>query len=189
MTPPLRTTASNSALVVIDVQEKLLAKMPSGPELVRATCFLLDVATLLNVPILATEQYHKGLGPTTPEIARRLREPILAKTSFSCFGSAEFRDKLQATGCKSVILTGMETHVCVLQTALDLLATGLTVYLCVDALTSRNARDHETALQQMQAAGALVTTAETVAFEWLRDAAHPQFKAISKLVIERATPP
>ena len=87
-----------------------------------------------------------------------------------------------------VILTGMETHVCVLQTALDLLAEGLTVYLCVDALASRNPQDYNTALCQMTNTGAIPTTAETVVFEWLRDAAHPQFKAISKLVIDRATP-
>ena len=188
MSPPLRITASGSVLVVIDVQEKLLAKMPLGAELVRTTCFLLDVANLLNVTVLATEQYPKGLGPTTLEIAKRLPTPPAAKTTFSCFGSAEFRDQLGETGCKVVILAGMETHVCVLQTALDLLSEGLTVYLCVDALASRNPPDYNTALQQMTNAGAVPTTAETVVFEWLRDAAHPQFKAISKLVIERATP-
>ncbi len=188
MSLPLRITASSSVLVVIDVQEKLLAKMPLGAELVRTTCFLLDVANLLTVTVLATEQYPKGLGPTTPEIAKRLSTPPAAKTTFSCFGSAAFRDQLRETGCKVVILTGMEAHVCVLQTALDLLAEGMTVYLCADALASRNPRDYNTALQQMTNAGAIPTTSETVAFEWLRDAAHPQFKAISKLVIERATP-
>lgn len=187
MSLPHRITASSSVLVVIDVQEKLLAKMPLGAELVRTTCFLLDVAKLLNVTVLATEQYPKGLGPTAPEIAKRLSTPPAAKTTFSCFGSTEFRDQLRETGCKVVILTGMETHVCVLQTALDLLAEGLTVYVCVDALTSRNPGDYNTALQQMTNAEAIPTTAETVAFEWLRDAAHPQFKAISKLVIECAT--
>ena len=187
MSLPYRITASDSVLVVIDVQEKLLAKMPLRAELVRTTCFLLDVANLLTVTVLATEQYPKGLGSTTPDIAKRLSKPIPAKTSFSSFWCAEFRDQLQDSGCKNVILTGMETHVSILQTAIDLIVAKFNVTLCVDALSSRHTRDHDVAIQQLRDCGAFVTTAEAVAFEWLRDAAHPQFKAISKLVIERAT--
>jgi nicotinamidase-related amidase len=185
VTPP-RLSAADSVLVVVDVQDKLLAKMPTAAALVASVGFVLDVANLLNIPVRATEQYPKGLGPTTAEVARRLPQPVPAKTAFSCCGAAEFVTDLRATGRRTVVLVGMETHVCVGQTALDLLADGFTVFIPVDATSSRFEVDHATALRRLERAGAELTTAEAVAFEWVRDAAHPQFKAVSKLVIERS---
>jgi nicotinamidase-related amidase len=179
-------TAAGSVLVVVDVQDKLLAKVPTGPALVRNVGFLLDAANLLGVPAVATEQYPKGLGPTTPELARRLPPDLPPKTAFSCCGAAGFLADLRDRGRTHVVLAGMETHVCVLQTALDLLEAGFTVFLPVDALASRSAIDHDTAVHRLERAGAVPTTAEAVAFEWVGDAAHPQFKAVSRLVIDRS---
>lgn len=184
-----RLTATDSALVVIDVQDKLLAKMPTAAALVRNVAFLIDAANLLGVPVLATEQYPKGLGPTTAELLRRLPADRPAKTAFSCCGAAGFLADLRARGRSNVVLAGMETHVCVLHTALDLTEAGFTVFLPADAVASRGEFDHATALRRLERAGTIPTTAEAVAFEWVGDAAHPQFKAVSKLVIDRSAAP
>jgi nicotinamidase-related amidase len=181
-----RLRAESSALVVIDVQDKLLAKIPTAATLVRNAAFLLDVAALLGVPARATEQYPRGLGPTTPELARRLLSPPPAKTSFSCCGAGIFLEELEMLRRPNIVLVGMETHVCVSQTAFDLLAAGLQVFLPVDALGTRFAIDHDTALRRLEQAGAVLTTVEAVAFEWTADAAHPQFKTVSALIIARS---
>lgn len=180
-----RLRAENSVLVEIDIQDKFLAITPNAPALVRNACFLLDVATTLDVPIRATVQYPKGLGPTNAEVAKRL-PAIVEKTAFSCCGAGTFLEELEMLQRPNVVLVGLETHVCVMQTALDLLEAGLHVFLPVDALAARFATDHGAALQRMDRAGAVLTTVEAIAFEWLRDAAHPKFKAVSKLVVDRA---
>ena len=184
--PPSRLTAADSVVVVVDVQDKLLAKVPTGPTLVRNAGFILDAANLLDVPAVATEQYPKGLGPTTAEIARRLTGAVPPKTAFSCCGAAGFLHSLRELGRPNVVLVGMETHVCVLHTALDLLEAGFTIFVPVDAVASRHAIDHDTALRRLERTGVVPTTAEAVAFEWVGDASHPQFKAVSRLVVERA---
>ncbi len=180
-----RLRPENSVLVVIDIQDKLLAKIPTAATLVRNATFLLDVAKLLEVSIRATEQYPKVLGATTAEIARRVAQPI-AKTSFSCCGAGTFLEEIEMLQRPNVVLAGMETHVCIMQTAFDLMEAGLHVFLPVDALAGRTALDHDLALRRMESAGAVPTTVETVAFEWVRDSNHPHFKAISKLIVDRA---
>ncbi|MBY0458276.1 MAG: isochorismatase family protein [Gemmataceae bacterium] len=185
MNPANRLRHDNSAVVVIDIQDRLLAKIPTARPLVRNAGFLLDVAALLGVPVRATEQYPKGLGPTTADIARRLPAPLPAKTRFSCCGADTFLEELERLHRPNVLLVGMETHVCVAQTALDLLAAGLHVFLAVDALGARAGIDHDTAVRRLERAGAIPTTAEAAAFEWLGDATHPQFKAVSALVKAR----
>jgi nicotinamidase-related amidase len=176
----------DSVLVLVDVQDKLLAKIPTAEQLVRNAAFLLDVASAIQVPIRATEQYPKGLGSTNTELQKRLTQPPTAKTSFSCCGAESFLEELQMTRRPNVILIGMETHVCIAQTAFDLLSAGLHVFLPVDTVGSRYSIDHEAALRRMEQAGAVLTTAEAVAFEWIADAAHQQFKTVSRLVIDRA---
>jgi len=186
MTPSVkRLRPESSILILIDVQDKLLVKIPTATSLVRNAGFLLDVAKLLEVTIRATEQYPKGLGPTTGELARRLPKAVPSKTAFSCCGAGTFLEELEMLRRPSVVLAGMETHVCVAQTALDLLQAGLHVFLPVDALAARTAVDHDAALRRLEQAGAAVTTTEAVAFEWVADAKHPQFKALSQLVIAR----
>ncbi|MBA4188883.1 MAG: hydrolase [Planctomycetaceae bacterium] len=184
--PVKRLRAATSVLVVIDVQDKLLVKIPNAAALVTNAAFLLDVAALLDVPVQATEQYPKGLGPTTPELAKRLPSSVPAKTTFSCCGAGTFLEELEMLRRPNVVLVGMESHVCVSQTALDLLQAGLHVYLPVDALGARSSLDHDTALRRLEQAGAVPTTVEAVAFEWTCDAAHPKFKAVSALVIARS---
>jgi nicotinamidase-related amidase len=184
MIPP-RLSPLNSAVLVVDVQEKLLAVMPDAPGLIRDVGFLLDVANLLNVPTLATEQYPQGLGPTSPALVRRLNHERPTKVAFSCCGAPGLLSELRQLGRPNVVVCGMEAHVCVLQTVLDLLAEGLQVFVTVDAIQSRFAVDHKTAVKRMDRAGAVLTTCETTAFEWLGGSDNPQFKAVSKLVQER----
>ncbi|MCE9531221.1 MAG: isochorismatase family protein [Planctomycetes bacterium] len=183
--PMPRLTTLNSLLLVIDVQDKLLVKMPDAAGLVRDVAFLMDAAKLLEVPVLATEQYPKGLGPTTAEIARRLPPSIPTKVAFSCCGAAGVLSELRSSGRKHVVVAGMEAHVCVMQTVLDLLAEGLGVFLPLDAVQSRHRLDQDTAIRRMESEGAILTTAETVAFEWLGGADHPRFKAVSQMIKDR----
>lgn len=180
-----RLTALNSTLLVIDVQDKLLVKMPDPSALVRDVAFLIDVARLAQVPVVATEQYPKGLGPTHVELAKRLPANLPAKLTFSCCGAPELLANLHASGRPQVVLAGMESHVCVLQTALDLLADGLGVFLPVDALQARQRSDHDVAVRRLEKLGAVVTSVEATAFEWLGSAEHPQFKTVSKMIQER----
>jgi hypothetical protein len=182
---PPRPTAATSVLVVVDVQDKLLVKIPAAAALVRSIGFMLDAAKLFDVPARATEQYPKGLGPTTAELAKRFPPDLPAKTAFSCCGAAGFLADLRGLARPHVVLTGMETHVCVAQTALDLIEAEFAVFLPVDAVASRFAVDHDTGLRRLERAGAIPTTAEAVAFEWAADASHPRFKELSKLVIDR----
>lgn len=184
MNPP-RLSALNSTLLVVDVQERLLAAMPDAAGLVRDVGFLLDVANLLGVPARATEQYPQGLGSTHPDLVRRLSEERLLKVSFSCCGAPGLVSDLRRLGRPNVVVAGMEAHVCVMHTVLDLTAEGFQVFVPVDAVQSRYGLDHETALRRMERAGAVVTTAEATAFEWLGGSDHPQFKPVSKLVQER----
>ena len=180
-----RLTTLNSSLLIIDVQERLLTKMPDAPGLIRDVGFLMDVAKLLGLPLFATEQYPKGLGPTSPTLLARLSSPIPAKVAFSCCGAPGLLADLRASGRSNVVLAGMETHVCVLQTALDLLDEGMGVFVPVNAVQTRFDIDHTTALHRMERAGVILTTVEMTAFEWLGSADHPQFKTVSKLIQER----
>src|SRR5882672_5347024 len=143
-----------------------MVKIPDAASLTRNIAFLLDVAKLLHVDIAATEQYPKGLGPTVAPLAQRL--PVRPeKLAFSSCAVPQLLDGFRAKGRTQIVLVGIEAHVCVLNTAFDLLAAGFQVYLVVDALASRYAIDRETALRRLEKAGAIVTTAETCVFEWL----------------------
>jgi nicotinamidase-related amidase len=177
-------SARESVLLVIDVQTKLMAKIPAAEALTRNIAFLLDVAKLLEVEIAATEQYPKGLGPTVAPLAQRVSTRP-EKLAFSSCATPNLLDGFRTKGRTQIVLTGIESHVCVLNTALDLLAAGFQVYLAVDALASRYALDHDIALRRLEQAGAILTTVETCAFEWMGGAHHPQFKAVSALVQER----
>jgi nicotinamidase-related amidase len=181
----VRLVEWNSTVLVVDVQEKLLPAIPGREALIRDVGFVLDVANLLKLPIFATEQYPKGLGPTHPEIARRLPTNIPAKTAFSCCGAPGLTADLRACGRKQIVVLGMETHVCVLHTVFDLLAEGMTVFVPVDGVQGRYPLDGGIALERMKAAGAILTTVDATAFEWLGGADHPSFKEVSRLVQQR----
>src|SRR4051812_27396562 len=182
MPHPTRLDPAETSLVVVDVQEKLLPKIHNGDRIVGNIRFLLEVAALLDVQHIATEQYPKGLGPTVAALAEKLPAPRPEKVGFSCCAIESFVPELYHTQKKRVILTGIESHVCILNTALDLLAESFWVYLPVDAIGSRSAIDHEMAVRRLEGAGVIVTTTETIAFEWLGGANHPTFKEISGLV-------
>ena len=184
--PILRAVADDCVVLVVDVQVKLLATIPNRDALVRTAGFLLDVAGVLDVPTIGTEQYPKGLGPTHPDLARRLAGPLPAKTCFSSCGSREITAAILDTGRRTIVVCGMETHVCIAQTVFDLIDQGFRVFVPIDAVGSRAALDHDTAIRRMERAGAVPTTAEAIAFEWVRDATDPRFKAISRLVVERS---
>jgi nicotinamidase-related amidase len=181
-----RLRPAESSLLVIDVQEKLLPAIAETPRLLLNIAFLLDAARLLEVPTIATEQYPAGLGGTAAVLAERLPAERPAKLDFSCCGVPDLVARLRQGGRSTVVLCGIETHVCVLQTALDLCDSGLHVAVAADAVAGRMALDHELAVRRMERAGALVTTCETIAFEWLGSAAAPQFKAISGLIRQRS---
>jgi nicotinamidase-related amidase len=177
-------SAGDTGLLVIDVQEKLVPKILQADRLVRNIAFLIDGARLLDMPVQATEQYPRGLGPTVPELAKRLPERP-EKVVFSSCAVPSIVDNFHRMARPKVVLAGIETHVCVLHTALDLLARDFRVYLPVDAVGARYAVDHDTALRRLEAAGAVLTTAEGCLFEWLGGSDHPKFKAASAVVQER----
>jgi nicotinamidase-related amidase len=177
-------SAADTGLLVIDVQEKLLPAILDGGALVRNVAFLIDAACLLGMPVQATEQYPRGLGPTVPELARRLPERP-DKVAFSSCAVPSVVEAFHRAARPKVVLAGIETHVCVLHTALDLLAQDFRVYVAVDAVSARYRLDHDTALRRLEQAGAVLTTTEGCLFEWVGGAGHPHFKAVSKLVQER----
>ena len=176
-------SAEDTVLLVVDVQQKLVPAVAGGQRVVWNVRRLLDGAAILGLPVLATEQYPKGLGPTVPELAERIGE-IPPKLSFSCYGCAEIVERLSSTGASKVLVAGIEAHVCVQQTVLDLLSAGFAVYVAADATGSRNRIDYETALGRMDSAGAAVTTTEAALFEICQTAGTEQFKQISQLVRE-----
>jgi nicotinamidase-related amidase len=180
-------SARDTALVVVDVQQKLIGLIPGHERIVWNIRRLIDGAGVLGVPVIATEQYPRGLGATVPELAERLGE-VYSKLTFSCTGcpDVDFAQSLRARGIHKLLLAGIETHVCVQQSVLDLMAAGMRVYLAVDAVGSRGKIDHETALGRMDSAGATLTTTEAAMFEWCRVAGTPEFKKISTLVKETA---
>ncbi len=182
--PELMSTG-DTTLLVIDVQEKLIRLVPGAKRIVWNIRRLIQGAKILSVPVLATEQYPQGLGPTTPELAALLAAPA-AKVDFSCLGCGEIAEQLTADQRPKVLLAGIEAHVCIQQTALDLLAAGKSVYIAVDAVGARFAINEKIALKRMQSCGATLTTTEAALFEWCQAAGTPQFKQISALVREPA---
>lgn len=178
---PTQMSAADTGLLVIDVQEKLTVKIPDAAALTRNISFLIDGARLLGMTVVATEQYPKGLGPTVPELAAKLPERA-AKLDFSCCAVPAVVEAFQRDARPKIVLAGIEAHVCVQQTALDLLARDFRVYIPADAVASRYAIDHEYALRRLEHAGAIIVTTETALFEWTGGANHPRFKDISNLV-------
>ncbi len=182
---PERMLRGDTALLVVDVQEKLIGSILDGPRVVWNVRRLIDGAKILGLPVLGTEQYPQGLGPTVPELAERLGTPP-SKLTFSCGGCPGLFRDLPARGVHNMLVCGIEAHVCVQQTVLDLLADGWRVYIAADAVGSRFDVDYRIALERMDSAGATLTTTEAALFEWCEAAGTPEFKQISQLVRESA---
>lgn len=178
-------TPVDTGLLMIDVQGKLITLVPDHKRIIWNIRRLLDGAAAMKVAAAGTEQYPQGLGPTVPELAVKLGA-LPAKTAFSCGECGGiFRDWAER-GIRKILLCGIEAHVCVQQTAFDLLAHGFRVYLAVDAIGSRFEIDYQTALRRLESSGATLTTTEAALFEWCGRAGTPEFKQISALVRETA---
>jgi len=185
-THPNLLDADNSVLLVVDIQGRLTAAMSAvaAEQMLNHGRRLLEAARLLQVPVLLTEQYPQGLGPTQSEIGDYLPDAtrIFGKTGFSCCAADGFMQALSDTGRKQVVVIGQEAHVCVLQTGLELLSHDYQVHIVEDAVSSRRADHRDCALQRLRQQGATISCHESVLFEWLRDARHSHFKTISALL-------
>lgn len=178
-----RFPRASSALLVVDIQERLLPAMFAGNQVVANTVRLIQGARILGVPILMSEQYRRGLGATVPEIASLVPEPDrFEKLTFSAWSEPALRQAMEACGRSNWTICGIESHVCVTQTAFDLLASGRRVFVAADACASRTKENAELGLARMRAAGASLGSTEMILFEWLERAGTPEFKEILALV-------
>lgn len=181
--PPSLLDSPNSVLCVVDIQERLMPAMYNQTTILRGSAALVQAAKLLDVPVLVTEQYPRGLGHTVPEMQAVIEGlPVFEKTTFSCFGSMEFDLALKNTARNTLVLCGIESHVCVLQTALDAFNAVDRVVVVADAVGSRAEANHELALKRLRHAGVEVVSVEMTLMEWLRDAKHPKFKEVQALI-------
>lgn len=174
---------NDTILVIIDIQDRLAAAMKVRDEIIKNSQHLIELSKLFNIPIVLTEQYPKGLGTTVQEIKEALIDyrPI-EKLAFSCCREPKFLEEVKKLGKKSIILTGMETHICVLQTCLDLLKEGYHVHVVQDAVCSREKKNWKAGIEFMRDAGAVITCTETVLFQVLKLAGTEEFKAIAKRI-------
>lgn len=178
-------TRENTALVVVDIQEKLGSKIQEIDYVVNNTNKLIRVCDILKVPLVYTVQYTKGLGK---QLILGAVDPI-EKLSFDCFGEPEFVKKIKKLRVKNLVVTGIEAHVCVLQTLLTGISKGFKMHLVVDAVSSRNTLDKDVSILRAQQEGALLTTAETVIFQLVEKAGTEEFKKISEIIKGKETNP
>lgn len=169
--------------LIIDLQDKLLPSINESTLLLQNTRTLIQGLKILKVPMLITQQYTKGLGMSDPSIFLHAgTENYLEKRTFSCWGDTEIQQTIQSFGYRQIILTGIETHICVQQTALDLLHNNYDVILVEDCVSSRKVSDTNTAINRMCQAGAIITSYEALLFELMETSCHPKFKEISTLI-------
>lgn len=174
---------NNAALLIIDIQERLAVVMDRKDQVVKNTLHLVELARMQNLPVVVTEQYPKGLGRTVPEIQSCLPAYLpIEKVSFNCCGEATFNEHIKRLGRKKIIVTGMEAHICVLQTSLGLIKAGFDVHLVADAVCSRTKANWRSGVELIRDAGGVLTNTETVLFQLLGVAGTPEFKAISNRI-------
>lgn len=174
----------NSLLVIVDVQQKLMNVMSSSENCLAKVRLLANSLALMEVPIIVTEQYPKGLGPTVDAVKDVLpaNTPFIEKSAFSCCGADDFNVRIREADRKNIILCGVESHVCVLQTAIELVNKGFNVILAADAVSSRSENDKSAAMAFLRHEGVKVLPAESIIFALLKDSKHPAFKAVSALL-------
>ncbi|MBF0457565.1 MAG: hydrolase [Nitrospirae bacterium] len=178
-----RLTALDSVILIVDIQERLAAVMPDKDKLISNTLHVIELAKLLKIPIVLTEQYPKGLGRTIVEIRDALPEyNPFEKISFSACVEEGFIGKLAELGKNKIILCGLETHICVLQTCLDLIGADYQVHVISDCTSSRTQDNKDVGLRQMRQAGGVVTSTETVIFQLLAKAGTDEFKIMSNRI-------
>jgi nicotinamidase-related amidase len=179
----MRILQENSAGVVIDIQERLLPHIHEGEKMLRNCLKLIEGLKILSVPVTITQQYTKGLGPTMPSIAEMFPDfKYIEKTTFSCCEEPAFSKEISLSGKKNYIICGIEAHVCVLQTCIDLIANGIVPVIVADCISSRKPEDKLIAIERMRQEGARITTLESILFELTRRAGSDVFKSISRLV-------
>ena len=189
----------DSVLVILDIQEKILQALPHGNLILQKNCFLTQGARLLGIPQILTEQNPIKLGPTVPQLLQdsstidpsstsNLTPPcpnqyfVHQKLSFSALGAKGLQDRLEKSACRSVVVSGIETHICIQQSCLDLASLGYRVGVVADATTSGHHHDHELALMRMAAKGIEILSVESILMEWTRSADNPVFREISNLL-------
>ena len=177
-----RLNRDSILFVFIDLQTKLLDKIQRAPEVISGAAMLLKAAGILHIPALVTSQYRKGLGDVAPEIRELWTGEIPDKTAFSCGADERIRTEIEQHGRDVIVLAGVETHICVLQTALDLLRSGKQVAVVANVVASRKDRDHELGLHRMEQSGALIVTREMVVYELLGRAGTDEFKQVLQLI-------
>jgi nicotinamidase-related amidase len=183
MRHPRLLNRDDSLLLIIDVQESFRKAMPDFPNLTRDISILVEVSKILKMPVLVTEQYPEGLGRTVPELTACLGpHEKFEKKSFSCCQQEQFQNALKALGRKQVIVTGLESHVCVSQTVHDLLLMDYSPHLIVEAISSRVVKNKEIGIEKMIGAGAILSSLETAIFELLVEAGTENFKSIQRLI-------
>ncbi len=179
----LRMVAKDSLFLIVDIQEKLAPAMWHKEDTVSTAGKLLQAATILEVPHLVSEQYPAGIGRTHASLLEHIDESrVVEKMTFSCMEEENFVTALEATGRKQIVVVGMETHVCVLQTVLDLVSAGYQVFVVDDAVASRTVKNKMLGIERMRQCGAQVVSSEMVMFEWLHVAGSEKFKAILPLI-------
>lgn len=180
----MRILKENSLCMVIDIQERLLPYIYENEQVITNVKKLIEGLKIFNIPVILTEQYKKGLGNTVPSVAESLAQnvPSFEKISFSCCDDQPILSELKARGKKFIILCGIESHICVLQTTIDLIEQGFVPVVVADCVSSRKPEDKAVAIVRVRQEGAIVTTSESLLFELCRFAGSDSFKAISKLV-------
>jgi len=179
----MRVQRENTAGLVIDIQERLFPHIHEHEAVARNTGILVEGLKILGVPVLVTQQYTRGLGPTIPGLLDLISDfPVIEKTAFSCCDEPAFIRALTETHKQVILMAGIESHVCVLQTVIDLVERGYQPILVEDCVSSRKANDKNTAVRRMRMEGAIVTTCESILFELCRFSGTEEFKSILKLV-------
>lgn len=174
---------NRALLLVVDFQERLMPKIPVADEVTAQAVRLIRFAKKLELPVIVTEQYPKGLGPTTAAIKKVLaKTKAVEKTAFGCFGDDKFVSALESSSRRQLLVCGVETHVCVMQTVLEGLLRGYECYVTADAVASRDKFQHALGIKRMAEAGATIVTAEMAMFEILREAGTPEFKRVLPLL-------
>lgn len=176
----MRLKPHKTAAIIIDFQEKLFPHMAEKEALHKKAALLAAGLKLFEAPVLITQQYTKGLGATLPTLG--FEGTVYEKMHFSALREEGFAESLRKLHKKHLIIAGIEAHICVMQTSLDLIEAGYKLFVCEDAISSRDPKNHQNAIERLRAAGACITNVESVLFELCGTAQHEQFKALSKLV-------
>lgn len=176
--------SSETMLLMVDMQEKLLELIPTKNQLIWNCRKIIEAANIFKIRIIYTEQNPARLGGTINQLKKMVSSTPYKKMSFSCLSCEDVAHKVKEEKANNIVMVGIETHICILQTALDILDYGYNLYLVVDSIGSRNSLDHEIAIRRLESKGAIICTAESILFDWCKTADIPEFKKINQLIKE-----